>query len=131
MESNEIPFSHPHDHFKYLHLAVIPGTYFVLMPFDSKFTIVYETIVRALDGLMTCNRADDLPISSSVPERIVSRIRSAELVIADLTGRNPNAFYEVGLTHLHQECSFVDTEYRGCSLRVAGPFLPQVFGRFN
>lgn len=50
---------------------------------------------------MTVKRADDLPLGKSVLERILYGIRSAELVIADLSGRNANVFYELGLAHAH------------------------------
>jgi hypothetical protein len=76
------------------------NTCFVLMPFSDTFTIVYETIVSALDGVMECRRADDLPVAHLILERVLTGIRSAELIIADLTGRNPNVFYELGLSHV-------------------------------
>jgi hypothetical protein len=99
MNEQEILFSHPHDHFSFRHITVIPNTCFVLMPFDERLTIVYETIGKALKGLMVCTRADDLPIGKPILERILTGIRSAELIIADLTGRNANVFYELGLAH--------------------------------
>jgi hypothetical protein len=98
-DREEIVFSHPHDHFRFLHLGVVPNTCFVLMPFEARFQIVYETISAALGGLMTCARADDLKIGSPILERILSGLQSSELIIADLTGRNANVFYEVGLAH--------------------------------
>lgn len=99
MNEREILFSHPYDHFNFRHITVIPNTCFVLMPFDDRFTIVYETIVKALKGLMVCTRADDLPIGKPILEHILTGIRSSELIIADLTGRNANVFYELGLAH--------------------------------
>ena len=99
-DTHDILLSHPHDFFVHKHLQIIPGSCFVLMPFDHSFTLVYETIVKALDGLMTCTRADDLPIGQPILTRILDGISSAELVIADLTGLNANVFYEVGLAHI-------------------------------
>ena len=95
----EVLFSHPHDHFNLRHITTIPNTCFVLMPFGERFTIVYQTIVKALEGIMVCNRADDLLMGMPILERILTGIRSAELIIADLTGRNPNVYYELGLAH--------------------------------
>lgn len=99
MNSDDIILSHPHDHFSYRRLAVVPNTCFVLMPFDASFTIVYESIAKGLDGLMTCTRADDVPIGKPILERILHGIRSAEMIVADLTGKNANVFYELGLAH--------------------------------
>jgi hypothetical protein len=91
--------SHPHDYFAIRHVAVVPSTCFVLMPFGSDFTLVYETIAQALEGLMVCSRADDLALGHPILERILQGISSAELIIADLTKLNPNVFYELGLAH--------------------------------
>jgi hypothetical protein len=71
------------------------------MPFDPEFLIVYTTIENALKGLMKCSRADDLPIGKPILERVMRGISTAELVIADLTGQNPNVFYELGLAHTY------------------------------
>jgi len=99
VSKREVLFSHPHDHFNLLHISVIPNTCFVLMPFDERFKIVYETITKALKGLMICRRADDLPLGRPILERVLTGIRSAELIVADLTGKNANVFYELGLAH--------------------------------
>lgn len=99
MNTQEILFSHPHDHFNHRHITVIPNTCFVLMPFEDRFKIVYETIVKALKGMMVCTRADDLPMGKPILEHILTGIRSSELIIADLTGSNPNVFYELGFAH--------------------------------
>ena len=100
MNASEISFSHPHDHFNQRHVAAVPNTCFVLMPFSKQFTIVWDTIQRALRGLMVCKRADDLPLGHPILERILNGIRGSELIIADLTGRNANVFYELGIAHV-------------------------------
>lgn len=99
MEFDDIILSHPHDFFRYKRLPVEPGTCFVLMPFAKEFDLVYDTIVDALKGLMICSRADDLRLGAHILERVLRGIATAELIIADLTGRNPNVFYELALAH--------------------------------
>ena len=41
-------------------------------------------------------RVDQINKSDSITQTIIDFIKSAELVIADMTGHNPNAFYEIG-----------------------------------
>lgn len=74
---------------------------FVLMPFTPSLTAVYESAIKvAVESLgLRCIRADEIPFSSPIMQDIWDGIRSASLVVADLTGRNPNVFYELGLAH--------------------------------
>jgi len=44
-------------------------------------------------------RADLDPSPGAITPKFLSELLSARLVIADLTGRNPNVFYELGVTH--------------------------------
>jgi hypothetical protein len=44
-------------------------------------------------------RADLDLTPGAITPRMLSELLSARLVIADLTGRNPNVFYELGITH--------------------------------
>jgi len=83
---------------------------FVIMEFGKKDTeeylrqrSIYEDIIKpAVDesGLgYTCRRADEIMRPGSVIKDIVNSIRNADVVIADLTGQNPNVFYELGVRH--------------------------------
>jgi hypothetical protein len=129
MSDREVLFSHPHDHFTLRHISVIPNTCFVLMPFDDSFQIVYETVAKALKGLMVCTRADDMPLGRPILERILTGIRSAELIIADVTGKNANVFYELGLAHtqtknvllLAQDINDVPFDLRGLFCHTYSP----------
>lgn len=81
----------------------ISGTCFVIMPFDSAFNDVYATISETLKGKVlnfTCTRADEIFGGGHIIEDILNNIGKAEIIIADLTGRNPNVFYELGITHM-------------------------------
>ena len=75
---------------------------FVVMPFgDTTLSIVYEDIVRPIiDNCgLVCERGDDLFGSNVVMDDIRASIEAAAIVVADLTGRNANVFYEVGIAH--------------------------------
>ncbi|MEK4487895.1 hypothetical protein MHH81_20520 [Psychrobacillus sp. FSL H8-0484] len=74
---------------------------FVLMPFKDELTEVYEDCIKlALNEVdYQCERADDIFHNTSIIEVIWTKICSAEIIIADLTDKNPNVFYEVGIAH--------------------------------
>jgi hypothetical protein len=74
---------------------------FVLMPFDKKFDDVYKFgIKEACKGAGAYSeRLDEQIFAESMLDRIYVQINKADLLIADMTGRNPNVFYEVGYAH--------------------------------
>lgn len=79
------------------------GKCFVIMPFAESFDEVYETIREAIEGpelSFHCARADDLVGGGHIIEDILRGIAEAEIVIADLTERNPNVFYELGIVQM-------------------------------
>lgn len=74
---------------------------FALMPFDSPFNRIYDDVIRvAVDkaGLRAV-RADKIFSPSPIVEDIWVHIATSRLIIADVTGKNPNVFYELGLAH--------------------------------
>jgi len=78
------------------------GYCFVLMPFAQRFKAVYDAIAEALEGPdanLSCERADELFGGGHIIEDILRGIAKAEVVIADVTTRNPNVFYELGIAH--------------------------------
>jgi len=76
-------------------------TCFVLMPFGSWFDRYFSEIyVPAIkDAGFEPIRADGLFSAGSVMEQIWEQIRRSKVLLADLTGKNPNVFYELGLAH--------------------------------
>ncbi len=80
-----------------------PDLCFVVMPFSvPELGIVYEDFVKPTIeercGLRV-ERGDDELGSNVVMDDITKSIRRARLIVADLTGRNANVFYEVGIAH--------------------------------
>lgn len=72
----------------------------VMMPFDARFDGVYAALQSAVTGLgMTCQRGDDIWDHDHIIQDVVSLIGRAKVVICDLSGRNPNVFYETGIAH--------------------------------
>lgn len=72
----------------------------VMMPFDNSMSLVYDAIKHAAsENQLNCNRADDIWDHSTVIQDVFSLIFRSHIVICDLTGKNPNVFYEAGIAH--------------------------------
>lgn len=74
---------------------------FVLMPFVKEFDDVYKLGIK-----QACNnagayaeRVDEQIFQESILQRIYNQIDKADIIVADMTGRNPNVFYETGYAH--------------------------------
>lgn len=73
---------------------------FVIMPFTTSLNFVYEVIKNVVDSeRLECHRVDESGISTPIVDDIKRWLANADLVIADLTGKNPNVYYEVGFAH--------------------------------
>lgn len=72
----------------------------VMMPFNAGFTLVYESMKAGVEAAgMRCLRADDIWERDHILDDVLSLIWRARVVIADLSGKNPNVFYEAGIAH--------------------------------
>jgi hypothetical protein len=76
-------------------------TCFILMPFgewyDKYFRDIYVPATK--EAGFEPLRADGLFNVGAVMEQIWTQIKKARVLLADLTGKNPNVFYELGLAH--------------------------------
>jgi hypothetical protein len=74
---------------------------FVLMPFKKEFDDVYEVgILEVCEKLnLHCERADKQLFEGTILERIYNQIAKADIIVSDMTGQNPNVFYETGYAH--------------------------------
>jgi hypothetical protein len=74
---------------------------FVLMPFSDDFKDAYESGIKLAckNANVKVQRVDEQLYDENILERIYSQIARADIIIADMTGRNPNVFYEVGYAH--------------------------------
>lgn len=80
------------------------GVCFIIMPFSpSRRTEIYQRYVKApLETSLglRCIRADDIYRSREIMRDVWEHINSATLIVADLSDRNPNVFYELGMAHV-------------------------------
>src|SRR5258706_6261448 len=65
--------------------------------FDSYYAEIYVPAIK--EAGFEPVRADELFTTGSVVEQIWEQIEKAKLLLADLSGKNPNVFYELGLSH--------------------------------
>ena len=75
---------------------------FVLSPFEEPFNTIYEDHIRlSVESIQTlkCLRADDIYDNRPIIEDIWRCTNEARMLIAELTGRNANVFYETGIAH--------------------------------
>jgi hypothetical protein len=70
---------------------------FVAMPFAKEMRDVFFGIQQAaVSAGLVCNRLDQEPFTGDVVVQIKRQIDRAALVIADISGANPNVMLEVG-----------------------------------
>lgn len=75
---------------------------FVLMPFEQKLTDIYERYIKVpIESTckIKCIRADDIYKPTHIMKDIWDHICRSAIIIADMTHKNPNVFYELGLSH--------------------------------
>jgi hypothetical protein len=98
---------YPKNFFERSPIVPEPGTCFLVMPFAPGFNAVFRSIKDVLQGQLgiTCTRTDELLGGGDIIEDILGGLATSELVVVDVTGRNPNVFYELGIAHM---CKPVD-----------------------
>lgn len=74
---------------------------FIIMPFGGWFDKYYfEIYVPAIEAAgLEAKRADDLYRPGNIVNDIWNYTKDATVILADLTNKNPNVFYELGLAH--------------------------------
>lgn len=74
---------------------------FVIMPFLKEFDDIYQLGIKPAceKAGAYAERVDEQIFHESILQRIYNQISKADVIIADMTGRNPNVFYEAGYAH--------------------------------
>jgi len=74
---------------------------FVLMPLDPAFKDTYTFGIKgaAEDVGAYAERLDEQLFTEGMLDRIFNQISKSDVIVADMTNRNPNVFYEVGYAH--------------------------------
>jgi hypothetical protein len=71
------------------------------MPFADDFNDIYKIGIKETAERLGAyaERVDEQMFEGAMLDRIVNQINKADVIVADMTGRNPNVFYEVGYAH--------------------------------
>lgn len=79
---------------------VDPRLVFVLTPFNLEFEPDYRAIHHGVEEVgLRCSRGDDEFRSAHILHYVLREVPRARVVIANISGRNPNVFYELGIAH--------------------------------
>ena len=83
-------------------VGISSGSCFVVQPFGPPFGGYFETIFRpAIEsaGLRPVRADAEIFGAGKIMDQVWRGIRAAEVLVAELTTRNPNVYYELGLAH--------------------------------
>src|SRR5437868_2856381 len=85
---------------------------FVLMPFAEEFNDIYKFGIKgaAEDTGAYAERVDEQIFTEGFLPRIYNQISKADVIVADMTNRNPNVFYEVGYAHALGKIVFITNQ---------------------
>lgn len=85
---------------------------FVLMPFNKTFNDIYKFGIKETASQMgiLAERVDEQIFQEGILERIYRQIESADIIVADMSGQNPNVFYEVGYAHAKEKLCILMTK---------------------
>ncbi len=89
---------------------------FVIMPFGKYGTDEYERNLKIYQMMIKpvlqeygyeTRRADEFENMGNITQDIIENLHQADLVVADLSGRNANVFYELGVRHALRHCGTI------------------------
>lgn len=74
-------------------------TVFVIMPFTDEFFESYEMLKEHFSDQFEFIHAGDEDNQQNILADIIMPIYNADVILADLSGLNPNVMYELGIAH--------------------------------
>jgi len=66
---------------------------------DTFLTYIVKRVLEKPEFGYDVRRADEINEPGRITQQIIERVYTADLVVADLTGRNANVFYELAIRH--------------------------------
>ena len=83
---------------------------FVIMPFQDEFFWSVWNVKIELSEKYEFTNAGDEGNQQNILRDIIEPIYKADVVIADLTGLNPNVMYELGIAHTFNKKTIIITK---------------------
>lgn len=89
-----------------------PYKAFVVMPFEEVWSNLSHTFIKAAirkadTGIVTV-RADEIPDPGRITNQIVAELQECDIIIADITGNNPNVAWELGYAYAYgKQCVII------------------------
>ena len=85
---------------------------FVLMPFHEDYDDIYRMGIKETASSLDikAERVDEQIFQEGILERIYRQIEAADIIVADMSGQNPNVFYEVGFAHAKEKLCILLTK---------------------
>ena len=74
---------------------------FVLIPFNEDYNNIYNLGIKpAVEELnMRCEKLDEIEFNTDILKQLYNCINKADIIISELTDKNPNVYYETGYSH--------------------------------
>jgi hypothetical protein len=87
-------------------------TCLVLAPFRGGWSAVHEAVVATFSdlGIGTVWLGASFDVGGLIVESVQQAIVKADLIVADITGNNPNTLYELGFAHAHRKPVLIVSE---------------------
>lgn len=83
---------------------------FVIMPFQDEFFEAYEMIKSHFQDAFDFSNAATEDNQQNILADIIRPLHEADVVLADLTGLNPNVMYELGVAHSLNKKTIIITQ---------------------
>lgn len=85
---------------KHEDVIIDPKSVFLLTPFSESQLYVYKTVLHVCSQHnLVCERGDEKKVEGDLLRHILASICKARLIIANVSTRNSNVFYELGIAH--------------------------------
>ncbi|MBO1401738.1 hypothetical protein BVH62_18965 [Vibrio cholerae] len=82
-----------------------------MTPFNDKYNEDFDAIATVCNDVgLKCVRGDEEYIKGDILGHILKQLVKSRVVIANINGRNPNVFYELGLSHALEKPTLITSK---------------------